>query len=375
MKQAVLPHEQQFYINGVQLSGVQSINGGYSISEKPINVLGYGHVDFGFNQFGEGAGNPNLSATSQGLVVNDGSNVESEIDIGIMTDGVTISDEKPGEDYDFRRNSPFVITSDDGFLLQPYKSMAVVNSPLEGSFSIDSLLISEDFMVRFTGDNPFTGSMHHGGKYFGFYSGYINSHSISCDVGAIPVTSTDITVFGDIGGNPNYFTVEEGDGSILMPDELGSYAQEGTIGDFSASAKGDGDFPEIKIPDHGSITLTVGGAETDRITSFNHKISVGLSPIYVIGSSTAVQVDVTWPITTDTSFTIEIDNYDYGRLKQYLLKPTLHDLEIKIHDCFGRKIQHYTVIQARLISEQVSASVEGRLTVNLAYKSYYNKKR
>ena len=49
MKQAVLGYEKQFFINGTQLSGVQSIGGSYAIQEKPINVIGWGHVNHNFN--------------------------------------------------------------------------------------------------------------------------------------------------------------------------------------------------------------------------------------------------------------------------------------------------------------------------------------
>ena len=46
MKDAVLNYEQKLYIDGTQMRGVQSVNGSYSISEKPINILGYGHVEY-----------------------------------------------------------------------------------------------------------------------------------------------------------------------------------------------------------------------------------------------------------------------------------------------------------------------------------------
>ena len=49
MKQAVLGYEKQFFIDGTQISGVQSIDGSYAIQEKPINVLGWGHVNHNFN--------------------------------------------------------------------------------------------------------------------------------------------------------------------------------------------------------------------------------------------------------------------------------------------------------------------------------------
>lgn len=43
-KNAVLNYEQQFYLDGVLLSGVTTIDGGYSIQEEPINIIGQGYV-------------------------------------------------------------------------------------------------------------------------------------------------------------------------------------------------------------------------------------------------------------------------------------------------------------------------------------------
>lgn len=377
MKQAVLGYEQQFYVDGTQISGVQSVNGSYAISEKPINILGYGHVNDGFNAFGPGINDLDTSLFSREILDESLIGINDNNSEGIYTDGKDIYNEVPGEDFDFRRNSAFAISSEDGFLAQPYKSMAVINSPLQGSFSINSILISEDFMFKYIGDNPFAGSIHHGDKFFGFYNGYVNSHSVSCSVGSLPIVNTSITVFGDIGGDPDYFVIKdenEEDGFLKSEDGL-SLATEATIGDRSLSAKGNKEFPDIKITDHKSISLKIGGAEIDRVMSFNHSMRAGLRPIYKIGSPEPVQVDLVWPITSQTQFSIEVDEYEYKRLRRYLISPTLHDLAIKIHDCTGTKIQHYTVIQARLISESISASVNGRLTVNLSYNSYYNKRR
>jgi hypothetical protein len=43
-KNAVSNYEQQFYLSGVLLSGVTSLNGGYSIDESPINIIGKGYT-------------------------------------------------------------------------------------------------------------------------------------------------------------------------------------------------------------------------------------------------------------------------------------------------------------------------------------------
>jgi hypothetical protein len=51
----------------------------------------------------------------------------------------------------------------------------------------------------------------------------------------------------------------------------------------------------------------------------------------------------------------------------------VQDISIKIDDCFGNNIENYNVGGARLLSENMSSSVEGRLTVDLSYSSYINK--
>jgi hypothetical protein len=369
MKDAVLNYEQKLYIDGTQMRGVQSVNGSYSISEKPINILGYGHVDYGFNYFGEGLRQLDYSSIVQYLQTENIKDVETERLFELLTDGAGGPFETPGEDFDFRRNSPFVLTSENGFLVQPYKSLAVLDAPLQGSFSLESLLISEDFMFKYIGDNPFSGSIHHGDRYFGFNDGYINSHSVTCSVGSVPRTSTEITVFGDIGGSPDGLRSEDGG------DTLPFITEDGKDKDQTNSAQGDNPFPEIRIPSHGSIIMKIGGAETDRVTQFSHAFNIELSPIYKVGDYNPVQVDVVWPMTSQTSFTIEVDQYEYKRLRGYLNQPTIHDIGVYINDCFGKKIQNYTVVQARLINEAITSSVDGVLTVNLTYKSYYNKRR
>ncbi|MZH02242.1 MAG: hypothetical protein F3745_02230 [Nitrospinae bacterium] len=318
MKQAVLGYEQKFFINGTQLSGVQSVNGSYAISEKPINIIGWGHVNSNF--------------------------------------------------YD----QPFYLDS-DGFTAP--ESLNVLNAPLEGSFSINSALVSEDFFLNHTGDNPFTGSIHHGNQYFGFYNGYITSHSVSCSVGQIPSTSTSISVFGDIGGSPDYFRVQDqDDDSFILQQDGFKIATEDSVAEQNYNASGVGSFPEIRIPNQGSIIVECAGAQTDRVTSFTHNIQTPINPIYTVGSSVAAQVDVQWPISTTTSFTLDIDKYNYSRLRAYLRSPNVQDISIKINDCLGVTIQNYIVKKARLLKENMSASSNGRMTVNLEYISYYNKR-
>jgi len=328
MKQATLGYEQNFFINGTKMSGVQSVQGSYSISEKPINIVGWGHVNSSyFNSY-----------------------LKSQEGLFLDENGFRVIQEN--------KSAP--------------QSMAVLDAPLEGNFSIESILISEDFFMQYTGENPFTGSIHHDDKYFGFNGGYISSHSISCSVGEIPKTSTSIRVFGNIGGNPD--RIEKEDGLNLLREDGGQIIKEDVryMEDYNAS--GEIPFPEIRVTNQRSISIECGGSKTDRVVDFSHTIEMPIEPLYAVGSVDPVQVDIVWPFTTTSNFTLDVDQYQYENIRKYLQNPKLEDLTIQINDCFGELIQKYSVKEARLISESMSASVDGRTTVNLTYKSYHNKR-
>ena len=317
MNQAQLGYDQSFYINGTKIIGVQSVNGSYGISEKPINIVGYGHVNDSFNKIC----NP-----------------------------------------DTEKEYP--------------KSLAVLNSPLQGSFSVESMLISEDFFMPKTGDCPITGSLFYGpnASYYGFSDGYITSHTVNSSIGQIPTTSTQFTVYGEQGGSPDYIIQEQDRGRITQETEYGIVDEKSYLTDIPHNATGKSEFPDIGIPNQGSIYIQCTGAESNRVTSFTHTVNVQHDAIYAVGQNKPVQVDVVWPITSQTNFTLEIDKYKYQKLREYLVNPIVQDISIKIDDCFGNKIEHYNIEQARLLSENMSSSVDGRLTVDLSYSAYYNKR-
>lgn len=339
MKQAVLGYEQKFFIDGTQISGVQSVQGSYAIQETPINVLGWGHVDAGYHH-----GVDNFENEQEGFLLDE--------------NGFRFVQDR---------------TCNRGEEIAP-KSLAVLSAPLEGSFSINSILVSEDFFLQYLGDNSFTGSIHHGNDYFGFHSGYISNHSIECAVGQLPTTSTTIQVFGDIGGTPDFIEQDGEVISFIKGEDGERFVQESSYNSAAYNASGDNPFPEIRLTNQGNISIECTGINTDRVTSFSHSIDIPIEPIYVVGSAYAAQVDVIWPIETNTNFTLEIDKYQYQSMRKYIRTPTVQDISVKINDCFGDPIQHYTVKEARLISETMSASTDGRMTVNLSYKSYYNKR-
>ena len=44
MKNASLSYNQSIFINGTGISGVQSIEGNYGVTEKNVNFIGFGYV-------------------------------------------------------------------------------------------------------------------------------------------------------------------------------------------------------------------------------------------------------------------------------------------------------------------------------------------
>ena len=85
---------------------------------------------------------------------------------------------------------------------------ALIESPLEGNFSISRDMVSRDPLVelnsidKYTYDEDFvSGAILYDNdtKGFGFTKGRVSRYSVSCSVGQIPTIDLDIRVFGELG--------------------------------------------------------------------------------------------------------------------------------------------------------------------------------
>lgn len=264
-KNSVFNYEQQFYISGVLLSGVTSVEGGYSISESPINIIGKGHT------------------------------------------------------YPVRQG------------------------PLVGNFSINKYYIGEDLLLNYTGDHPISGSINYGEKSFGFESGFLTEYSFSAGMGSIPQVRASIDVYGDIGSG--------------------------------ISASGNNIHPAIEIPNQGSITVDVSGYQTNRVTEMSYTLRINRDPIYTIGSAFPVQVDRSFPIVQEATFSMDVDEYEVKKMTDYLLSPEQQDINFSFKNPINQnQIQNFEIKNARLSSTSVSSSSEDLMSVSLTYIGYINKK-
>lgn len=264
-KNAVLNYEQQFYLSGIQLSGVTSLDGSYSIDENPINIIGKGYT------------------------------------------------------YPVRQG------------------------PMVGNFNIQKYYIGKEPLLSYTGESPISGSINFDEKSFGFESGYLTEYSVSAGIGRIPESSASIVVYGDIGSG--------------------------------ISASGSEPHPAIEIPNQGSISLNATGYQSNRITDFSYSMRINRSPIYKIGSPFPVQVDRSFPISQEATFSLEVDDYEIARIQEYLIKPKQQKISIQLKNPINSsQIESFEIGKARLLSQSISSTSEDMLSVNLTYRGYINKK-
>jgi len=268
-----------------------------------------------------------------------------------------------------------------------YNKQVIAEVPV-ANFSINKYLLYNEPFLRFTGENSdgtaksFRGSLNYSNKKFGFLSGYLNSFNLSCSVGEIPTTTSDIIVYGDVG--PNY------------------------------NASGNYKAPYISVPQVKDIILNCSGSSTNRITNFNYTINCPKEPIYTLyqsGYAPSVllppilnyipsEVLLKLPIEIEASFTLEVDDYSSKSLYDILNNDTDTNFSISINGtifkdetlpvngldlvvngnvplftykkAIGINMFNQSFTNVKLLSQEFNSSADDILSVKLSYKGYLN---
>ena len=241
---------------------------------------------------------------------------------------------------------------------------ALVGQPLEGNFSISRKMVSRDPLLALDGDSyaydeqEISGAILYDNatKGFGFTKGRINKYSVSCGVGDIPNIQTDITVYGNLGKD------------VLV--------EQATV-----------DHPPIQFPDQSSISVNVSDFQIDAISDFSYSRALNLNPVYALPKGDEndwsnsdppstpnmepVQVDTQYPIETDISFTMIVNEYQIREMKDRVAAAPKSTVVIEIKDAKdGSMINSFTGQNVRLISESIQSSVAGEMAISLSYKGY-----
>lgn len=221
---------------------------------------------------------------------------------------------------------------------------ALIDSPLEGNFSISRKMVSRDPLLSSNvigsydfDEEEISGAILYdeASKGFGFTKGRVSRYSVSCSVGDIPSIETDIVVFGSLGknvlsetrfetnesfanypfgGDDVYFLDSDGNlldgqnsenlktkwngGSLLVSEsDYNSLPSNSRIFDdgdvlglgrnaFSSKVSYEGainkEHPPIQFCDQSSIKVSVSDFEIDAVSDFSFSRTINLSPIYAI---------------------------------------------------------------------------------------------
>ena len=309
-KNASPSYEQIFYLGGTGVSGIRNLSAGYSVGQKQIRTLGAGFVH------------------------------------------------------------------------------EVIAEPLRGEMSMTRDMLYQDPVLNLTGETPVSGTLLHGveldgaEKVYGFNTGYLTSYSINCDVQDVPTIETTFAVFG----------------------QLGSGAREGEL-DYSGVAP----LQNLGFVNHESVFLTFNGSGTNRAVSVSQDYNINRVPIYTLDQKTSEtlyapsEVITEYPIEITTNFTIEMDDYDTANMIDNIRSGNYQTIGVEIRlgdkqetldghavvgdklclqdnngECLGddgEGITRYEFLSTtgHLVSESISSSVDGVLSVNLEFKDYYNK--
>jgi hypothetical protein len=168
----------------------------------------------------------------------------------------------------------------------------------EANVSITRDLNFVDIFQYYTGINKaIRGSMHYGNRILGFDEGHLTSYGYSVDYGQTPVSNLGITVYGDMGsGDLN------GANSITGLNASGRYS----------------DATNTKIARPSDISISCYGSESNRIQSFSVDVSIPKIAKYAMNHKKPVQVSIGWPVVVDTTFVMEVDDYNSRRIFDYL---------------------------------------------------------
>jgi hypothetical protein len=230
----------------------------------------------------------------------------------------------------------------------------VPQGPQEGSVSVNTLLIKQDYFIAYTGNSGFNGyvvrSKTNETGNFGFTSGYLTNYRCQCSVGDIPTIDATIAVFGDVG------QVDYHESDVSSND---FYRMHGS------SVSG------LKIASPGTIDLNLDEFETNRVNSFDINITIPRKPIYHLGSRYPVSVETDSPIQVDCSFQFEVNDYQTSSMRAYPCHPKATGILINFRDYETNEvITSFNFEDLLLVSETTSSPADGPVTVSATYRTY-----
>ncbi len=217
--------------------------------------------------------------------------------------------------------------------------VTTVNGPTKQTVSFGRYLVYDDPIFNYTGQENMSGSIHYQNVSYGFQSGYLEDYSLKCAVGTVPQVNTNFTVY----------------------DEMRTgYSASGSVA-----------HPAIQIPSQGSISATCDNSTTNRVIGFNYSLKCKRKPYYTIGSETAREVKVIAPLEINASVQIDVDDAFMESGYNFLgTGKESRTVTFQVNGRDGSTLWANAVPNACLVSENLTTSADGSLTLQLSYMGH-----
>jgi|LakMenEpi03Aug12_release.lakeMendotaPanAssembly.Ray.scaffolds.fasta_scaffold04618_2 hypothetical protein len=241
------------------------------------------------------------------------------------------------------------VTSFNGNFELPFNSIDVlgnnfitsIDGEVSKTISFSRFLNQSDHLKYLTGEAFCSGYVLYDNNSFGFSSGFLTSYSVECGVGDIASVSTDLVVYGNIGGNLKH---------SIIPSQ---------------------NTDNIYVANFGSIFVNTNEGQTNRITSFEYNVNCERVPLFVLGSSYPSQIILKKPITIEVNLTLEIDDFESDDVQSLLCSPNIQNINIDLKNCdYSQTIDTFIAPNARLVSTTFNGDTESASTITMTFRSF-----
>jgi hypothetical protein len=365
-------YEQTVIINGHRLLGIQSVDGSYGISEKPIRVAGVGFIDamsdaplqgnFSINRKMVGA-DPLLEKNSLGKYLFD----EQEIDGLVLYDNNT-----KGFGFTKGRVSRYSVNCSVGNIPDIQTDITVYGS------------LGKNVLKN----NSYSQNLNSSYYPTNLSQVYVGERGSSLNVvdswndGALTITDEKYSNIPDTTRERRWTSTVSGityRWLELGRDSFALVPYGATIQHTDQS---------IQYPDQSSIKFNVSDFSIDAVIDFSYSRSINVVPLYALqkdGIATwnsgapitspnydPVQIDTQYPIETDISVTMIANTYEIREIKDRLQNAPRSEISIDICDAgdHSNVINSFVGKNVRLISESINSTTEEEMNISLSYKSY-----
>jgi len=131
------------------------------------------------------------------------------------------------------------------------------------------------------------------------------------------------------------------------------------------TASGSISHPPVFLQRQGNMTIQSDNSSSNRVVGFDYSVKMNRKAIYSIGSQLPATIELIPPLEYSAAVQIEVDDAFMANSQKFIGQKQDKIVSFSIPE-IGEDI-YYTIPNASLVSEQLSASADGVLKLTLNY--------